>query len=111
MTLYSPGSPLAPLPSAYTMATAELAQLPLDTSNLLQVGETVTACTTTLTDVSQGRGLVVDLGMDPVIASPLITQEVSGSLLKVNHLYELAFVFTGSTGRVWEQVITIRVPR
>lgn len=111
MTLYSPGPPLATDPPAYTMSLAETAFLPLDTSPLLAVDETVTACTTTLTDLSQRRGVAVPLGIAPVIASPLITQRVLGSLLAVNHIYELSFVFTGSSGAVWEQVITIRVPR
>lgn len=110
MSMYQAPPPFAPIPPVANVASVERRSLQLDFTPLLG-GATVASCVTTLTDLTVGRGLVVEGLASPTVASPIITQLVSGSLLTVGHIYELEFLATMGSGDEVLQVLTIRCLR
>lgn len=109
MTIYQAAPPFAPVPPATNVATVENRVLQLDCTPIIG-GAVIATCTTTLTDL-MGRGSVVSGLPNPDVASPLVNQSLSGSLLKVNHHYELEFLLLLDSGEDLLQVLTIRCLR
>ena len=106
-------TPLAPTPSRWVMATTEQLNLTLNCTPLLNAAanETIQSATTTLTNVSVGRGTPVSGLATPQVSNPYIGQFVVGTLLVAGDLFELEFDFLTTQGNRWTQILTIAVPR
>ena len=102
-------SPLAPIPASYTMASDESRNMPFDFSPNLNPGETLSSATSTLTDRSVGRGQAVTIP-GPTVATTVVNQTLSGSVLAVGHVYWLRIKATTSLGNVWTSILTVFCP-
>lgn len=79
----------------------------------LNVGETVTAIVTILTDTSMTQGTTVTLSDAPTVIGPAdtsVAQKIRGSELQIKHQYLLKWVATLSSGDVLTVATTIYVP-
>ena len=110
MTLYMAAPPYAPIPPVANVATNEKKSLQLDFTPVIG-GGTIVAATTTLTDLTVGRGTVIEGLASPTVDSPIVTQYVPGSLLSVAHVYELEYLATLDADDVLLSVLTIRCLR
>lgn len=103
--------PLSCVPPVWVMATTEEMPLAFDTTNVLENAQVPYGPTCVLTDVSVGRGLIVDLPTDPTVSGNIVTQQVDGSALTAGHIYTLAVTFSAAADTVWTMLLTIRVPQ
>ena len=80
------------LPYGVEMATTEKIPFGFDATKLLVGAQTPANAVSVLTDMTTATN--IPLGADtPEILANIITQEIKGTLLEVNHIYELAISF------------------
>ena len=95
-------------PPATTMQTTEELPLGFDTSALLELGQSVTMPSATLTDLTEST--TITLANRPSVNGNVITQIVDGSQLSGNHVYRLTVSFTAAADTNWSMPLQITVP-
>lgn len=100
--------PLATVPPVFEMATSEKLPLGFDTTKLLGIGQSMSNPVCVMTDVTAGKTVTLE---GPNIDGNVIVQDVLGSALVAQHIYQLAVSFDAEMDTTWTMILTIRVPQ
>jgi hypothetical protein len=95
-------------PNTHTMTSNETHPLIFEAAALLEDGESISAVTRELWDLTADAAYASGLSGAAVVDGSSITQTVTD--LEPRHRYRLGIRFQAAVGKVWEMVLLIEVP-
>jgi len=112
-------SPLSVNPATFVMATTETLPIQFDFTPLLLPGETFTAASSVMTDITNGLSVPVTLSDSPTVVNIVDGAGVSNGVQQIlrgptellaAHTYRLTLSGTVSSTKIWSAILTINVP-